>query len=211
MDEDAAESPRLFKSMAARLWGTLLAFLFALLLLVGIILPAEYSLDPLGSGQALGLVGLADGGITAVVEEQQAHRADQQEFVLAPFESVEYSYELAQGATMVFSWQATDEVVFNLHSSPWLLPDGAAIDYAESFSAGRQRAAQGTYTAPFTGRHGWFWENRNSQEVRLELLVSGFVGAPRRSSLSGEEERQLLPVFGILPEALTGDNRGDKK
>ena len=211
MDNDATQSPGLFRSKAARLWGTLLALLLACFLLVGIVMPAEYSLDPFGTGRALGLLGLAEGGAAVVIEEQQAHRTDEQEFVLAPFESVEYSFELAQGATMVFSWQATDEVVFNLHSSPLLLPDGAAIDYAESFSSGRERRAQGTYTAPFTGRHGWFWENRNAQQVRLKLLVSGFIWAPRRSSVSGEEQRQLQPVFGILPATPRGDNQGEKK
>ena len=185
------------------LWLTLLGALFAaVLLLVAIVLPAEYSLDPLGTGRSLGLLGLADGGSAAVVVENKPYSIDRVEFELAPFESVEYSYRMVLGSSFVFSWQANEEVVFNLHSSPDFLPPGAPSDrseiYSESFSAGRSPGTQGTYKATFTGRHGWFWENRTNQLVTLRLSVSGFVEAPLRSSVSGQEERQLAPLFGIL-------------
>ena len=180
-------------------FATLFAgLILAIVVLVVVVLPAEYSLDPLGSGQALGLLGLADAPPVAVREEQRAHAADRAEFVLAPFESVEYSYLMDVGASMVFSWQASSELVFNLHSSPNLPPAGQPSDYAESFSAGRAPAAQGTYTATFSGRHGWFWENRSQEEVTLNLVASGFLRKPLRSSVSGQEMRQLTPVFGIL-------------
>jgi len=176
----------------------LAALLTAGLLLVAIVLPAEYSLDPLGTGRSLGLLGLAEGGSSALVRENQPHKVDRQEFQLAPFESVEYSYQMPIGSSFVYSWSASRELVFNLHSSPDLPPTGASSDYAESFSAGRVRQAQGTYSATFTGRHGWFWENRTDEPVKLTLLVSGFVQAPLRSSVSGQQEGQLAPVFGIL-------------
>lgn len=172
--------------------------ILAAALLVTIVLPAEYSLDPLGTGRTLGLLGLADGSVSAVSSEDKPYKADRVEFLLSPFESVEYSYQMDIGSSFVFSWQADQELVFNLHSSPDLPPAGAPADYAESFSAGRSPQAQGTYSAPFTGRHGWFWENRTNQDVTLTLFVSGYMQAPLRSSVSGQQERQLAPVFGIL-------------
>jgi len=49
-------------SPASSALAVIAALVLAALLLVAIVLPAEYSLDPLGSGRALGLLGLADGG-----------------------------------------------------------------------------------------------------------------------------------------------------
>jgi len=112
------------------------------------------------------------------------------------------------GSSFIFSWQANQELVFNLHSSPDLPPASAPADYAESFSAGRSRQAQGAYKATFTGRHGWFWENRTNEHAMLSLSVSGFVQAALRSSVSGQEERQLAPVFGILKAESKAD-RGE--
>jgi len=185
-------------SSVAAVFAVVAALTLAAALLVTIVLPAEYSLDPLGTGRTLGLLGLADGGSSAVTQESQPYNVDRVEFQLAPFESVEYSYRAGKGASFVYSWQADQELVFNLHSSPDLPPKGAPADYAESFSAGRALDAQGTYSATFTGRHGWFWENRTDEPVKLTLLVSGFVQAPLRSSVSGQQEGQLAPVFGIL-------------
>jgi len=180
MTPDAASK----KSLVVRI---VVALLLALAILFVVVLPAEYSLDPLGSGDALGVLGLAEGGDAALIAESDAHRVDTRDFILAPFESVEYSYNMPLGASMVFSWQASDELVFNLHSSPAVPPQGAAADYAESFSNGRANAAQGTYTATFNGRHGWFWENRTNAEVTLRVAVAGFVGAAQTSSLAGQE------------------------
>lgn len=167
----------------------------SVVLLVAVILPAEFSLDPLGTGRALGLMGLSDGGAEAVVQEERAHSVDRIEFEFLPFESVEYSYRMNAGSTLIFSWAASDEVVFNLHSSPDQRPNGAPSSYAESFSAGRAKEQSGSYTATFNGRHGWFWENRTSNVVSMTLVVAGFVQEPLRSSVSGQESSSLEPVL----------------
>ncbi len=152
------------------------ALLLGLLLVVGVILPAEYSLDPLGSGKALGLLGLAQDGANAVALQSEVHKTERVTFQLAPFESLEYSYRMQLGAVMIFSWHATGELVYNLHSTPDLPGPKTADDYAESFSNGRSASEQGAYTAPFTGQHGWFWENRTNSEVTLRLATAGFMG-----------------------------------
>lgn len=182
-------------SRSRLLLGAVGALLIAVVGVVGVILPAEYSLDPLGTGSALGLLGLADAGPQAVVLEGQVHSAEVVDLDLAPYESVEYSYRMNIGASMVYSWVASGEVVFNLHSSPDVTPIEGPADYAESFSAGRASGQQGTYTATFNGRHGWFWENRSNTPVRLRLATAGFVSAPLRASVSGEEAGQSQPVF----------------
>ena len=34
--------------------------------------------------------------------------------------------------------------------------------------------ATGSYTAPFTGIHGWYWQNRTDKPVTLKLSATGF-------------------------------------
>jgi len=173
---------------------TVVAFGLGLLLVVAVILPAEYSLDPLGTGKALGVLGLAADGSTAVVTQNDVHKTDVARFQLAPFESVEYSYRMELGAVLIYSWQASGELVFNLHSTPDL-PGSDSPDYAESFANGRSVRGQGTFTAPFAGQHGWFWENRSNEEVTLELATAGFVGDSLQSAVGSQQTGSPQPAL----------------
>lgn len=140
-------------------------------LLVAVLLPAEYGIDPLGSGQALGLTARALSGVIAA--QPGKYREDAKQFVLAPYESLEYKYTLEQGASMLYSWEATGPVFADFHSEP----RGAPAGYAESFERQESPAAHGTYTAPFSGIHGWFWENRGRTDLTIRLRTAGFFTA----------------------------------
>src|SRR5439155_19377510 len=41
-------------------------------------------------------------------------------------------------------------------------------------SSSRGSGASGTLTAPFSGIHGWYWENLGNQEITVTLTSSGF-------------------------------------
>ncbi len=146
------------------------ALLVASVLLVSVILPAEYGWDPLGTGAALGLLGMAGGDVTVLQEQAGPPRRDRIEFRLAPFEAVEYKYRLEEGHALLFQWRADGEVLYDMHAEP----DGAAPGYAESFAKGRGAAGDGSYTAPFAGIHGWFWQNRGGEDVTVILQATGY-------------------------------------
>lgn len=153
--------------------ATTISVVVAAVILVTLVLPAEYDLDPLGTGALLGLTGLSRTGPQALVDQPTPYRQERRTFELAPFESVEYKYRLAADAGLVFSWQATGEVVFDFHAEP----DGSEEGFAESFEQGRDVARHGAYSAPFPGIHGWFWENRGAEPVTVTLNASGFTDA----------------------------------
>jgi hypothetical protein len=140
------------------------------IILVTVVLPAEYDLDPLGTGEWLGLTGLARATPSVVTPQTAPYRDDRVRFELEPFESVEYKYRFEKGDAMVFSWLSSGEVIFDLHAEP----EGAADGFAESFERGRDVGRHGSYIAPFAGIHGWFWENRGMTPVTVELTASGF-------------------------------------
>ncbi|MBK51222.1 MAG: hypothetical protein CMQ45_02420 [Gammaproteobacteria bacterium] len=166
-----------------------LAFILGTALIVVAILPAEFGMDPLGTGQMLGLNAL--GAETNPFEEQPIpHRTDSVEFELSPFQSVEYKYTLDSDAPMIFSWQASGELYYDMHAEP----AGLGEDYAESFEQGNGMSRTGSFHAPFTGIHGWFWENRGSRTVSLELHASGYFVDSTVFRDGGDYSRVIDPV-----------------
>ena len=60
---------------------------------------------------------------------------------------------------------------YELHAEP----DGAPRGYAQSYEKGTATSqASGTLTAPFSGIHGWYWENTSDQEIMVTLTAAGF-------------------------------------
>ena len=150
--------------------ASLAAVLVASVLLLTTILPAEYGFDPLGTGRAMGLLGLSEGEQQALNQQQEHWHTDSIEFELLPFESVEYKYRLEKGAALLYAWQSGTAVLYEMHSEP----DGAASGYAETFSKTEAASDQGSYTAPYGGIHGWFWQNRSQQPVTVRLQAQGY-------------------------------------
>lgn len=153
--------------------ATVVAITTAALILITLVLPAEFDVDPLGTGQALGILGLSGSAPKTVFQEKTDYHEDSMRFVLQPFESVEYKYRLQKDSSLIFSWHASEAVTFELHGEPAGGPKG----FAESFSRGKHDSKKGTFTAPFSGIHGWFWENRGSDAVSIDLTTAGFYSA----------------------------------
>lgn len=149
-------------------WATVAAFIVAVVVAVAVVLPAEYGIDPLGTGGAFGLLGLSR--VQPIGSEEEAYKTDVLDLELAPTEWAESTYRLEEGSSMLFSWEATGAVSFNFHSAP----DGAPAGYAESYGSEEVDRASGSYTAPFTGTHGWYWENLGSDYVTIRLTTAGF-------------------------------------
>lgn len=165
------------------------ALVVATILLVTVVFPAEYGIDPLGTGDALGLSALSggttaeepvpspDGTKMAPVQEGSVAlypagvKVDSREIVLGPYEYVEYKYHLERGATMLFSWRASGDVMHDFHGDPEGQSSSTA---ARSFDARPRRQADGSFVAPFTGIHGWFWENLGGDTMSVRVTTAGF-------------------------------------
>jgi hypothetical protein len=151
--------------------ATASALMLSIVLTFTLILPAEYSYDPLGTGAMLGILGLStDLERESVVVEQEVFASDSVEYVLQPYESVEYKYYLHGKSTMIFFWEANSVVSYNFHGEPEQGPEG----FAENYEVGKLSSASGSFTAPFSGIHGWYWENRGSEAAVVKLRTAGF-------------------------------------
>ena len=203
---------------------TAIAVVAAGALLVTIVLPAEYAIDPIGTGRWLGLTEIASPSLTPVeavspdaavlapvqhgpVGEYPAEfKLDVFEITLQPYEYVEYKYHLEQGATMLYSWTATAAVIHDLHGER---ASGAGNDgpTEESFDKQDRRQASGSFAAPFAGIHGWYWENPGGEPVTIRLTSSGFYGsAVEIRSDRTRRTRNLRPLETLspLPEESAG-------
>jgi hypothetical protein len=175
--------------------GSAVAVGVAAVALVVFILPAEYGIDPTGMGEALGVTKLSGEEENIYLERGQARtgvlfpqagsgpvdeatlrkvvadnglsvpagriRTDKFEVELLPYEGIELKYTLAQGAPMIFSWRATDQVNVDMHSHPFAGGDALT----ESFIIDDLPSQRAVYVAPFTGIHGWYWQNRTLENV----------------------------------------------
>ncbi|MDX2142479.1 MAG: hypothetical protein SFV19_03905 [Rhodospirillaceae bacterium] len=164
----------------------LTSLVVALVLLVTAVLPVEYGLDPLGTGRMLGLLREApvdaaavdipqgDQGLTPSLRGDVAlygglYRTDAVEFVIEPYDYLEFKYRLEQGAAMLFSWAADGTLIHEFHGDPDANPQDV-----RSYDKSDKSMANGSFVAPVTGIHGWFWENPGNTPITLRLASSGF-------------------------------------
>jgi len=174
--------------------ATGIALLVALFLLFTAVLPAEYGFDPLKTGAALGLTGISQAQVKEVkgaaptpapgqtgvyTPEPKIYKVDSQEFQLHPGEGVEMKYHMQKGAEMVYGWKGDGKLTFEFHGEPDQKPNK---DYFESYAlddkVGKD-AFYGSFTAPSTGIHGWFWQNKGNKVVQFHLNVAGFFDSAK--------------------------------
>jgi hypothetical protein len=113
--------------------------------------------------------------------------ADHWEYELLPYDSIEMKYKLAQGQPMIFSWHAPVPLHLDMHS----VPDQGGNDATESFVIADAASQTAVYVAPFTGIHGWFWQNQTLNPVKVSVDATGAFAGAVIFDQAGEHPRQL--------------------
>ena len=182
------------------------ALLAAGVILVVFVLPAEFAVDPLGTGKRLGLLDLgvvgqqvealvstgeAGPGKAAVVAPQErGFQSETVEFKIEAGEAMEYKYRLEKGEALLYSWSATGPVAFEFHAEP----DAAPRGYAETYEKGSGASqASGTLTAPFSGIHGWYWQNSEDHAVTVKLEAAGFFNLSHEFQPNAPVKNKTFP------------------
>jgi hypothetical protein len=191
-DKDLPSAGKLIKS-------TVLAVLIAAVLLITVVLPAEYGIDPIGVGEMLGLakmgeikVSLAEEAAAdrSVAEEIKPASAEQETEVgpsftgpertvnssqdkltitLEPDEGKEIKLTMTKGATVDYVW-FTNGGKANFDAHA----DSKLLEIKyHNYEKGKLQKSEGTLEAAFDGNHGWFWRNRTSKTMTVTLEVSG--------------------------------------
>ena len=196
---DNVSKPKLLKA-------TLLALAVAAVLLVTVILPSEYGIDPLGTGAALGLTDLAEASGAAPAAavapadiginnpQPRKYKVDLEELALAPGQGTELKYHMEKGTVMVYSWTSTAPVLFEFHGEPDVKPNKDYYDSYELDNKVGKDQSNGSFTAPSTGIHGWFWENKTDKIVEVRLTTAGFYSKAIYFGASGPEDIEVPDV-----------------
>ena len=162
--------------------STGIALLAALIILFGVVLPAEYGVDVTGLGRVVGLQAMGEAKMVADAQNggavMQSHdrkpRSAKVEVNVAGKEELEYKAVLAQGEPLLYAWTVKGgPVYFEFHGDP---TEGKwPKDYYRSYEIKESSTAeQGSFVAPFTGNHGWYFKNLGTEPAVITLEVSGY-------------------------------------
>lgn len=186
-----SQKPRLedLPTTGQLLRATAIAAAAAGAILVAVVLPSEYAIDPTGVGRQLGLTQM--GEIKAQLAEEAAAdtaagaaavkttsaaapaasaalRSDTTKLTLAPGQGAEIKATMAKDAKLAFTWSVEGgRVNFDTHA------DAPGIAY-HGYSKGKETTGEtGELVAAFDGKHGWFWRNRSGTPVTITLRTEG--------------------------------------
>jgi len=156
--------------------ASIAATLFAIVVLVIVILPAEYNIDPTGIGKILNLTSIAEASeITPVKEASPAEqtvseRTDTVDIEIPAHKGLEYKLLMEKHAHLEYAWTTDgEELYFDFHGEP----RGDTTGYFESFAITTSNNMKGSLTTPFAGSHGWYWKNETDAPVIVTLSIKG--------------------------------------
>jgi len=215
-------------SSAQLIRSTIIAAIVALLLLVTVVMPSEYALDPTGAGRLLGLTEMgeikeqlaqeaaADDAAQMVAVQSSIEEApsepvepvfeaakaieveakpeaapkveqpappmaaepewqDEVRVVLTPGEGTEFKLTMQEGAVARFAWVSEGGPLnFDTHGDG----GGQSISYEKGRDVLED---EGELKAAFNGNHGWFFRNRNDDDITLVLRTDGDYGELKRA------------------------------
>ncbi|MEA1881435.1 MAG: transmembrane anchor protein [Candidatus Marinimicrobia bacterium] len=182
-ENDLPTSSQLLKS-------TIIAMVVAGVLLLLVILPAEYGADPTGVGEFLGLKKMGEIKVSLEkeslsepevlidipidTEEETSTTVEENQDVLEvqipPGEAIEIKLEMKSGTVAKYKWSTNNGALnFNLHGDGY-----KGMHISTTYKKGRMvNSDSGELIAEFDGYHGWFWRNRNDESVIVKLEVTG--------------------------------------
>ncbi|HBP6256845.1 transmembrane anchor protein [Pseudomonas aeruginosa] len=188
--------------------STFIALVAAIAILVTVVLPSEYAIDPTGIGRALGLTEMgeiktqlaeeaaADAALDAAKaaavtagNASTAASAQTQSGAQAANESawrdeMRVVLKPGQGAEVKLSMKAGEQAEFS-----WI-SEGGVVNFdthgdggGQSISYEKGRAvpsSDGVIQAAFDGNHGWFWRNRGNADVTVIVRTRGQYAEMKR-------------------------------
>jgi hypothetical protein len=202
-------TPAELPSSRTLLRSTLIALAVATALLVSVVLPAEYAIDPTGIGRVLGLTQMGEIKMSLAREAAAADAAEM--ILLQQTGTAAAAAEQGSSATDTATAGAVRSDVTTITLRPnegkevkLEMQQGATVTFAWSVAGGVVNydthgdpwdaprefyhgygkgtavpGQEGELIAAFDGLHGWFWRNRTAATVTVTLRTAGAYGGVR--------------------------------
>lgn len=185
---------RLALSIAAAIVG-------ALLLLVLVVLPAEYGIDPTGFGEASGLKAIHGPARTLQIQDVTGGNESYREVAIpdpgqptplpnpavvqlkdadAATRTLTVTLEVDQQTEIKAVLDTAQVILYAWQSDGEVYTDfhghepGAGEEFVRYEEQQSGHEGKGSLVAPFRGEHGWFWLNLEDRPVTITLAVSGY-------------------------------------
>jgi len=171
--------------------STIKAIITATVLLITVVMPAEYAIDITGVGRLLGLKKMGDikkslaneakkqtekeaaqgtcptGPVAQI--DPNAVKTETMSATIAPDESLEIKAKMLKDGKIDYVWSTEGGALnYNVH--------GESLDQSETYEYDNglnENTKSGTIVAEFDGTHGWFWRNRAGQDVKVTVEAKG--------------------------------------
>ena len=185
----------------------IIALLIGAIVLLTAVLPAEYGLDPLGTGKIFGFSKLYQGnekienkvtdsslnfkkikmgklGSPLSVpkpseannpppEVQYPQRVDTIEVVIPAEKGIEYKFKSLKYGSIKYDW-ATDKGIVYIDFHGEVKQENPPKDvFYESYTLAYSNNMAGTLTAPFEGKHGWYFRNETNKDIVVTIRLNG--------------------------------------
>lgn len=170
--------------------ATLIAAIVAAIILVLVVLPAEYGVDLTGFGRLVGLTQMGEAkraaaaSSTVVADTGDILLADnaaptapagpaqngEVTLTLQPSQGTEVKATMRAGEEFTYQWSTNGPAIhFELHGEE----AGAPANSYLSYEIGDAASKSGRFRAPFDGRHGWYWRNSTAAPVTVTVTANG--------------------------------------
>lgn len=199
------KQPNLTKGQVLK--SLLIALLIGTVVLVTAVLPAEYGIDPLGTGELFGFSKLYQGNNQTETidtasslnfnkikmeklgspqstpkpseannpppEVQYPNREDSIEVIIPAEKGIEYKFKSLKYGSIKYEW-ATDKgiVYIDFHGEVKQENPPKNVFY-ESYTLAYSNNMAGTLTAPFEGKHGWYFRNETNEDIVVTIRLNG--------------------------------------
>lgn len=188
--------------------STFIAFVIGAVVLVTAVLPAEYGIDPLGTGKLFGFsrlhqketpkkesqgtpkmkfrkIKLAEvGSGPDIPKPEEANnpapktqfeaRYDSITVNVPPKKGIEYKFKTLKHGSVTYEWSTNDDTVVYLDFHGEVKEENPPADvFYESYTVAYASNMAGTLTAPFEGKHGWYFRNNSDEAVTISIILKG--------------------------------------
>lgn len=191
--------------------STSIALFIGVLVLLVAIFPAEYGMDPLGTGKLFGFGKLyqgdaasntteTDSAATSVLnfkkmkleklgspasvpkpieaqnsppKTQFSPREDTLSISIPAGKGLEYKFKMLKYGSVKYEWITNQGIVYiDFHGEVKQAHPPENVFY-ESYTLAYSNNMAGTFTAPFEGKHGWYFRNDSNKNIVITLRIKG--------------------------------------
>ena len=106
--------------------------------------------------------------------EQYTTKKDSIKILVPAGKGIEYKFKALKHASIKYEWATSNkDIVFIDFHGEVKQKDPPRNVFFESYTLAYSNNMAGTFTAPFEGKHGWYFKNENAEDVTVTIRLEG--------------------------------------